>query len=61
MKKIPEGHTKLTLIFCLIKSDNDDVEKMRLYTFFLCKTDPWNHFQSGGVESFSEKGLTTKH
>jgi hypothetical protein len=55
MKKIPEGHTKLTLIFCLIKSDNDDVEKMRLYTFFLCKTDPWNHFQSGEWNHFQRR------
>ena len=32
--KIPEGHTKLTLIFCLIKSENEDVEKMRLSIFY---------------------------
>lgn len=30
MINIPEGHTKLTLFFCLIKSDSLDVEKMRL-------------------------------
>ena len=30
IKNIPGGHTKLTLIPGLIKSDNGDVEKMRL-------------------------------
>ena len=28
MMNFPEGHTKLTLIFCLIKSENYDVEKI---------------------------------